>query len=350
MNMSYVAHIIAEEASGPRGDAVLSPIVANDIENLMLLCDCHHRLIDLEAPNEHPVARLQEMKRRHEDRISTVTAIEASSGTNVLVYGARIGEHDCLLRQDLVESAVLPHRWPLGPRPIQLDLLRLEAADDEVEYWQLQPANLRRQFERKVRDRVADGDIRHLSIFALAPQPLLFELGRLIGDITAATVHQLHREPQGWNWRNSRPPILYAVSRSDRESKSVALKLGLSATINDDRVHSAIGSGAAIWSVSTQTPHNDVIHTEEDLSGFRRTLRLVFDQIKARHGEDAVIHVFPALPVSAAVEVGRTWMPKADLPLIVYDQSRRAGGFVPRLAFNPAETALPPYLLEKANA
>jgi len=45
------------------------------------------------------------------------------------------------------------------------------------------------------------------------------------------------------------------------------------------------------------------------------------NDIKAAHGEHTVIHVFPVLPVSAAVEVGRVWMPKADLPLVIYDQN-----------------------------
>ena len=49
----------------------------------------------------------------------------------------------------------------------------------------------------------------------------------------------------------------------------------------------------------------------------RRTL----DAIKACHGEDRTMHVFPALPVSAAVELGRVLMPKADVPCLVYDRN-----------------------------
>jgi hypothetical protein len=55
---------------------------------------------------------------------------------------------------------------------------------------------------------------------------------------------------------------------------------------------------------------------------------MLFDSIKAKHGPDAVINVFPAVPVSTAIEVGRTLMPKADLPLVIWDQNRLAGGFV----------------------
>lgn len=49
--------------------------------------------------------------------------------------------------------------------------------------------------------------------------------------------------------------------------------------------------------------------------------------------------MFPALPVSAAIEVGRTWMPKADLPLVIYDENRARGGFEPRLMIGDVRPA-----------
>jgi hypothetical protein len=53
------------------------------------------------------------------------------------------------------------------------------------------------------------------------------------------------------------------------------------------------------------------------------------------------LHIFPALPVSAAVDVGRVWMPKADLPLIIYDQNRKLNGFIRTFAIGdqPSPTA-----------
>jgi SMODS-associated and fused to various effectors sensor domain len=53
------------------------------------------------------------------------------------------------------------------------------------------------------------------------------------------------------------------------------------------------------------------------------------------HGQDNTIHVFPAVPVSVAVELGRVWMPKADLPLSLYDEK---AGF--HYAFTIGETTL----------
>ena len=51
------------------------------------------------------------------------------------------------------------------------------------------------------------------------------------------------------------------------------------------------------------------------------------DQIKVQHGEQGVIHVFPAVPVAIAVDFGRVIMPKADLPLRIYDENKALGGF-----------------------
>lgn len=331
LNNGYVAHIVAESPGGPRGDPVRSPKLADDVNNLMLLCNAHHRMIDDKVTwRDFPEPLLKEIKAAHEARIDMVTGIMADRASRVLLYSARVGEHDCPARYDLAKVAVLPERFPDAREPIALDLPRYDFADHEPEYWEFQPVNLRRQFQRKVRDQLADGHIKHLSVFAIAPQPLLIELGRLLSDIPAVTVHQLHREPQGWDWRNSREPAVFETGWKDGFGKSVALILGLSATVTDDRIEAVLGD-APIWRITAPVPDRDIIHRREDLARFREIARRTLDQIKTVHGQDATIHIFPAMPVSAAVELGRIWMPKADLPLVIYDENRSRGGFEPRL-------------------
>jgi len=41
--------------------------------------------------------------------------------------------------------------------------------------------------------------------------------------------------------------------------------------------------------------------------------------IKNSHGNDVPLHIFPVMPVSCCVELGRARMPKADMPWIIYD-------------------------------
>src|ERR1700753_1157611 len=49
----FIAHIVADSPGGPRGDAVRSPQLAKSLDNLMLMCATHHKLIDVDAPDEH---------------------------------------------------------------------------------------------------------------------------------------------------------------------------------------------------------------------------------------------------------------------------------------------------------
>lgn len=58
---------------------------------------------------------------------------------------------------------------------------------------------------------------------------------------------------------------------------------------------------------------------------------LPYNAIEVRHGERAIIDIFPALPTSAAVAVGRVWTPKADLPLVIYDRNWTLNGFLQAL-------------------
>lgn len=331
-NTAYIAHIVADKPTGPRGDPVLSPKLKSDISNLMLLCDTHHRLVDKTDVIGHPVPRLQDMKRRHEARIELLASIGADRQSHVLLYGAKIGDHASPLSFGKAAEAMSPDHFPAEARGIEIGLGQSAFADTELSYWTMEAEQLRRQFATLVGPRLAAKQLAHLSIFALAPMPLLIELGRLLSDIPAANVFQLHREPPDWKWRSEPATFTYSVTPpAGPPRKTVALILALSADIAPARVTAVLGDAVDIWIVTHTAPANDFLQSAVQLREFRRCLRNVFNRIKMTHGEDANLHLFPAVPVSAAVEIGRVWMPKADLPFSVYDQNRAAGGFTKAL-------------------
>jgi hypothetical protein len=111
--------------------------------------------------------------------------------------------------------------------------------------------------------------------------------------------------------------------------------LGVSATVTPDRITSILGPDASIWIVTVDSPHNDIVKSQEHLAQFRAMVRPLLDRIKSVHGQNATLHVFPAAPVSIAVEFGRIRMPKADMPWQLYDQVNARGGFVPALFISP---------------
>jgi hypothetical protein len=165
-------------------------------------------------------------------------------------------------------------------------------------------------------------------VFALAPQPLLILLGTLLGDIVPADIYQRHREPPTWEWPTMAFAPIFEVRAPSTTIGPPALVLATSATVTRDRITSLLGDDASIWTVTVSTPHNDIIKSREQLSRFRSLLRPVLDQIKAAHGQAAPLHVFPVTSVSAAIELGRVRMPKADMPWRIYDQVNDLGGFV----------------------
>ena len=173
---------------------------------------------------------------------------------------------------------MFPDRYPAEPTAIALGIIDSSKRDKTPDYWKSESNELVAQFERRVRDRVSRHELDHLSVFALAPQPLLILLGTLLGDIVPADVYQRHREPPTWSWPSTAAPLSFK--------------------------------------------------SREHLSQFRAVIRPLFDRIKAVHGQGALLHVFPVAPVSLAVEFGRARMPKADMPWCVYDQNNERGGFV----------------------
>lgn len=326
----FIAHIVADSADGPRGDPVRSAELAKNLSNLMLMCGRHHKLIDVDAVADHPVELLLAMKAAHESRIALVAGIDEERSSHVLRFCANIGQNEALVSKQAIFSAMAPDRFPESDQTIDLELLNLAMTDGEEAYWTTQAENLRRQYKAKVSGRIERQEIRHISAFALAPQPLLIELGRLMCDIVPTTAHQRHREPSGWRWARDGEPVTYSITEPTGQSGPVVLKLGVSATITDDRIEAVVGSDAAIWSLTADAPGNDIIRRPEDQASYRKHLRELFDRIKARHGTVSELHVFPAVPASLAVETGRVWMPKADLPMLIYDQ-QPSRGFVPTL-------------------
>ena len=327
-NTSYIAHIIADKPKGPRGDQKLSAKLAADLSNLMLMCDEHHRLIDKIDVAGHPPDRLREMKRNHEERIELLTSIQEDKKSHILLYGANIGQQSANVSWGKAAVAMVPHHCPAEPQALEIGMVNSAFRDDEPRFWEIERENLRRQFNEKVRSRLQNGSIKHLSIFALAPQPLLMELGHLLSDIPAADVYQLHREPPDWKWQAHNQTFDFVVDKPNEKGKKVALNLSLSAEIDNARIKAVLGSKIPIWKITSSpaAPNNDFLKSREQLALFRKTFRKLMDEIKYVHGQNAELHLFPAVPVAVALEMGRVRMPKADLSLHVYDQ-QNAGGF-----------------------
>jgi len=332
-NTSYIAHIYADQSKGPRWHPTFSDLLKSDISNLMLMCDKHHRLIDKGQVAEHPADRLILMKKNHEERIELLSSIIPEKRSHIILYGANIGAHGSPLTYKEAATTLLPHRYPVSTRPIELGLKNSTLQDHTEEYWNVQQNQLSEMFQQSVMSLKANHDVQHFSVFGLAPMPLLIKLGTLLSDIYDADIYQRHREPTTWKWQEITtglenyfqlisPPII---------KTNAALKLSLSASVSDDRIVSVLGDNTSVWTITHSAPGNDFLKSKDLLKQLRIVIRATLNKIKEAHGQQCTLHLFPAMPVSASIELGRVWMPKADMQMIIYDQNKTTNSFIKTL-------------------
>ncbi len=327
-NSSYIAHIVSDSPDGPRGCKKRSPKLSKDLSNLMLLCDTHHRLIDIEDIGGHPESLLQEMKKNHEERIHRITSIHPNMASYIVTYKANIGTNSPVITYNSVVNYLLPKFYPAIDNTIDLGITDSPQKDDSSLYWKAEVYNLISNFNERLKPLIKKNIVQHISLFALAPIPLLIKLGTLLNDIQNIEIHQPVREPKTWNLTDEKQNLMYQVRKPRKKKLKIALNISLSATIDNKRISSILGNDCCIYTITIDKPFNDFLKSKSQLSEFSQTVRLLLNEIKSKYNDKTPLHIFPAMPVAIAIEFGRVWMPKADMPLVIYDQNKLRNGFL----------------------
>ncbi|MBT3191902.1 MAG: SAVED domain-containing protein [Verrucomicrobia bacterium] len=332
VNIAEAAHIWAFSPGGARGNEDVPPECLNSTDNLLLAChDCHKLMDEDKAGEKYSVELLQGWKRDHESRVEVVTEISPDKRSHVLMYGANVGQHSPVLNHNDCAAALFPRHYPGDSRGIELSLRNSSQRDDGDLFWQMECQELMTKFEQRVSVPISTGSIGHLSVFALAPQPLLILLGTLLTDIASVDVYQRHREPgASWHWpEGDQGDLEYVLTPPGDTRGPVALVLSLTAPVARDRITQVLGEDVALWHVTAPEPSQDILKSREQLSGYRAFMRGVIRQIEAVHGTDETLHVFPVMGVAFAVELGRVRQPKANQSWQLYDQADPKTGFAP---------------------
>lgn len=185
----------------------------------------------------------------------------------------------------------------------------------EAEFWERESEFL----VKKVRELFTSMSVTkkmHLSLFALAPMPLLVKLGSLLNEKYHVEVYQKHRNPDNWN-RLDEEGQEYIINRPDNTDKKAVLVFSLSASIRD-RINYYYGGNASIWEVTVANPNMDMLRSKRQQDDFKKIARDLLTEISnSTHNKIIAVHM--AMPVACAVELGRVWMPKGHKPLELYD-------------------------------
>lgn len=320
-NNSNLAHIIASSPDGPRGDAIRSHQLSDKIENLMLMCLEHHHLID---QNEELYTEeiLLRMKEEHENRVRELTETITISETEMVLFSAKI--------KNKVPVSILPKETVKAfigrKKPVTTTGIKIEPTDindyHSKEYWRKQTENITYLYNTKIIPFKEYNPNASFSFFPLAPIPLISFLGYIVGDKIPAEVYQKFREPDTWEWQSTNKTNSFECRKCEiKKGKKIALVFSLTNEITDDRVEKVFDADV-IYAIQAQRLGVDSIQSSVDLSSFWHAYQEICDRIKREYPDIEEVAVFPAVPVSAAFEIGRRYMNGIYPKLKFYDDDR----------------------------
>ena len=336
-NFGEVAHIIAASEDGPRGSEE-SAILQIDYSNLMLLCQRCHKEID-DNPDKYPAELLRQWKQEHEDRIEIQTSYSADiHKSTVVLFTVKIKDRIPRINREAYHNAMSP-KYPVD-EGIKIENQDFDQHGDEADW-----AAYARVIERRIRARVEEGidgkEIKHFSVFAIGPMPLLMFLGKCLGDTIPADLYQSHRNikdtSQTWSWpvEERETQTSYVVNPINvlKNSENVAIILTLSDRIGKDKYVNLVDETFSLYEITIENPSPHFLKNPKQLEHFSYEYRKLLNQVQTTHGRHCKIFILPTVPPPIAVECGRVLLPTKD-PEIFACEYYNQGGFRKVLKIN----------------
>ena len=327
-NASNVAHIIARKINGPRGNNPLPLSKRNEIDNLILVCRKHHALIDnREYANKYPIDLLLKYKHEHERRIFRLTGISPKRKTQVICFKYQIGNELVKITEEDIYEALYPY-YPTDNN-IVIDCTNGDVGTKD--YYDNIAIDIKSRIDRMTQLQECP---EHVSVFALAPMPLLIYLGYCLSNKVKTELYQRHRSiPETWKWPKSRSDVDFKFEKIKSGVKSnVALIISLSGSIDVKDLPQNISSKYNIYRITLKTgiPTPVFLKSKKTLNNFKNIYQVAIRTIK-KDQNTKTIHLFPAMPAPIAVLCGRELLKKIDPDILVYDNNKQNGGFYPVL-------------------
>jgi SMODS-associated and fused to various effectors sensor domain len=327
-----LAHIVgqAKTKGSPRGLDTLPLPERDKAENLMLICaDDHDEIDNKDVVDLFQPDKLRKLKQEHESRIFHVTGLAGERRTTIIRMVGNIGDNPVELRREIATDAVSHSAnrfpdWHLASdhKSIEIDLGGLPGeATGTALYYEAAKQVIDRVVKDRLKVGIAREVINHLSVFAFARLPLLVYLGSCLDDNIKTDVYQRHRTPEDWAWPMSGATKEFKIiepKRNPSEHDAVVL-MNISGTVQTSRIPTQVEKCSRfIVDIENAEPSSDAINTAETLASFENTCRQLFVAIEARHPHFERVHLFGALPASAAVVLGRVHNPAVHPKLLTY--------------------------------
>jgi hypothetical protein len=336
-NFSYLAHIVAASPDGPRGDPVLSARLANDADNILLLCDKCHRLIDRVDVETYTTEYLRSMRERNVAAVKQLLDTLAYPKTRAIsLIGSITGQpHPPLTRVEMDEALWSQCLRADERSPQALAFMPRQVHNPhEAAFWKIVMRGLRQgivELRGVLEGSSADEQApERLALFPLTSTSVLVLAGRVIGDKANVTVFQPNRNaPRNrWLW----PETATAPKANEFRQSAVGigqrggeacLRVSLTFDVTDDRVPA---SSMPTVDIRAARLGNDAVARPEDLVAFGQcvdeALKVLQDQWKVD-----VVHLFVGAPASACLKLGQKLQARHHATVVVYETAQGSKRF-----------------------
>ena len=316
--IAYLAHIIASDPDGPRGCAESNDL-SDEPENIMLMCDAHHRLVDRIDEAGHSSKLLEAMRYEHTQQINFLLNSLKFPQAQIITLFSDLAQISTFLSERMMKDALLS--CGLSPMTNIEHAIRRTQRDDRSRpgFWE----NFLYEHENDIRDFIRQTSNQPsqntkltpdvLAIFPLHLVPVLFLAGRILGEARSIEVFQYDRNRKTCIWEEASKlkseKSIFIEGVPDESCDEVVLSLELTAKIDEkdlpDNIYSGIFEKDMPWiRISHELPSNDSIKSKEDLDQFtsiaRQAIRLIHDQLRVKK-----VHLIGVSPASVLLRFGQ---------------------------------------------
>lgn len=335
-----LAHNVGWGDASPRGKSDLTPEERRAPENLLLLCrDCHKPVDQGGVIERYTIEVLANFKQAHEQRIRELTEIGADRKAAIVrVVGPVRGASPELTYDTVLGATTAAKYFPAllpGSARAEHDLDLRQVPDFGTPSHFSTCAAFIDELVRRIDDGIRRGDITRLAVFGFARIPVLVHLGAQLDDKVSTLIFQRQRidDSNAWRWPDgppSPPAFETSLSIEGGDRQQVALVVNLSGTVRLEDFPADIAESHFVYILAPVTPTESdptLISSPAALTNFDRAARRFLATVERDHGKIDHVKLFAAIPVSAAITLGRVLMPQLSPAWAVYDRNEHGRFF-----------------------
>ncbi len=297
--------------------------------NLLLLCpDCHRMIDDKVNEGLYTQDLLEAKKSEHELRVAKATNFEILRRTMVVTTKSRVrGTNTTVSEREVAEAMVdagLVAHMSDG-RPVHI-VIKFDDDEQDSWVWDRGIKQIRDALE-ELNHAGEDGRVDHVSLFPLAPIPLLVYLGSRLDDKLTVSVFDRHRggHRNVWCWpkQDGPAPTFQVETQSSQGSETevvAAVSVSGSVSVGD------LPEDLSPLPLITLAPQSGsaapgLIGSEVALDAFSKAWRQLLADVEALWPQATQLHVIAAVPASAAIRMGQHRMRDVHPGFIVYQRT-----------------------------